>query len=637
MCGIVGLLYLDGDGIAPDQLRRMTDRLAHRGPDAAGYLLFDPGAEAQARPWTPATIAAAPARPQRVGLGNRRLAIIDLSERGTQPMCNEDGRLWITFNGEIYNYRELMHDLVQRGHRFFSQSDTEVILHAYEEWGEDCLNRFNGEWAFVLWDGRHERLFCGRDRFGIKPFYYLWDGRRLVVASEIKALLLTPGAPVPRPDDSVISAFLADGALDEGEATFFAGIKRLPAAHYLVHERGQVRIERYWDYDDPTIGQRYDFAQPAATFHTLLEDAVRLRLRSDALLGACLSGGLDSSSIVALAARSGGVRALETFSGVFAEPWFDESVYIAQVVERYRLDAHTVRITPDELMATLPRLVWHMDSPILMPPTYALWQVMALAAGKVKVVLDGQGSDELTGGYAIFMPAALQSAWAEKGLRPKWVALGQVAGFVRRGGTHHLYLMVRENAAGLRRQLLGRWLHPALRARVAATRPPVTPVKFSDPINQALYTNHSRVSLPRLLHRSDAMSMAHGLEARLPFLDHRLVEFGFALPGNAKIADNETKRILRQAMADRLPPPIVQRSNKRGFDTPFGLWLRGPLGEAVATVFADPRTAERGVLNAPAVKIALASHRAGRPILDRAGTHLWRWLTLELWFREFID
>ncbi|MBI4712412.1 MAG: asparagine synthase (glutamine-hydrolyzing) [Planctomycetes bacterium] len=393
MCGICGIY--SNEPVDKDVVKRMNDALAHRGPDDEGIYLN------QQSPF--------------VGLANRRLSIIDLSPAGHQPMSNENQTIWITYNGEIYNYIELRSELQKLGHRFRSDTDTEVIIHAYEEWGEDCLRHFNGMWAFAIWNSKRRRLFCARDHFGIKPFYYFWDGKTFVFASEIKSILTHPAVP-RKPDETIIYDYLTTGLIDHSEETFFHQIKQLRPAHYLtINPDRCLEVNKWWDiavnhrFNDNSLNGK-DITD---RFKNLLEDSVRLRLRSDVPVGTCLSGGLDSSSIVCLAnnlIRDNKIikpeligRHQKTFSACYDDPRVDERRFIKEVLNQTGAESHLTFPNGQGLWTDLERLIWHQDEPFGSTSIYAQWSVMKLTANNgVKVLLDGQGGDELMAGYGSY-------------------------------------------------------------------------------------------------------------------------------------------------------------------------------------------------------------------------------------------
>ena len=676
MCGIAGIYHREGRPVDPARLERMNRVLAHRGPDDLGTWC-DPEAG--------------------LGLAHRRLSILDLSERGHQPMHR--GPAVLVFNGEVYNYRELRAELEILGHGFTSDTDSEVVLEAYLAWGPECVNRFNGMWGFALWDRARRLLFCSRDRFGVKPFYYADQAGEFRFASEPKALLADdPELRRMRPD--TVLRFLAEGLVDdEGEATAYAGIHRLPPAHSLLIEGGQRRLVRYWTLKAepaldgalslarsslsgaPTLAQqtRTDLAfeasdagsafgtpavprieEAAAAFRDLLVDAVRLRLRSDVPVGTCLSGGLDSGSIVSLASR---MRSdpMDTFSSVYPQADCDESRFIRAIATGCRSRTHEVEPDPAELPDLFPRLMWHQDEPSAAPGIYSQWKVMQAAHGRVTVLLDGQGGDEILAGYHSYFPEHLTSLaariasgeggeerlWEEARLiealtgrpyaeearralrrarQPRWLTR---LGAGRPGKIKPPHYVTREfGQSAMRENAVKDWLG---RTRgLARSRPPRL---FDDRLVQRLYNDLTLHSIPSLLRYEDRNSMAFSIESRTPFLDYRLVEFCFSLPAEFKISGAETKVVLRRAMSGLMCREVVERRDKLGFPTPVSHWFRGPLKGWVESVFRDPRFVQRGIFQPAEVEGVLARHLAGE---DRSWD-LWRFLSTEFWARQFLD
>ena len=622
MCGIAGIYNRDGAPVERAVLEGMAGAIRHRGPDGDGFYYGD-----------------------GVGLAHLALRIIDLSDAARQPMRNEDGRLRLIFNGEIYNYRELRPDLEARGHRFRSQSDSENILHAYEEWGPECLPRFNGMWAFAIWDEGARRLFLARDRLGIKPLYYWWDGRQLVFGSEIKALPAHPAVPV-EPNGAAIAQYFQAMHLG-GDHTWFRGIRRLLPGHYLTVDANGLHIQRYWDLptaeDPPGRRSEGDYIDEV---RALLEDAVRIHLRSDVPVGAHLSGGVDSSAVVALISRQldGPVR---TFSGAFAEgPAYDERPYIRAVVDRYHTDHHEVVPTWEDLPAVLPRLVWHLDEPVVGAGAFPQYFVCKITrAAGVIVVNGGQGGDELFGGYYGYIPAYLRSLAAALRRHPSPPLAAALAGDSARV---LLDPTLRPAAlAALRTGRRGRlqtgdatvvpgFFGPTLRNTEFASEGNQIPQSAirnpQSPLGAALAYD-LRHYLPGLLHVEDRTSMAWGLESRVPLLDYRLVERAMRIPAPLKLRGLETKRILRRAIADLLPPPVAARRDKKGFPTPIDRWFAGPLRGWLEAQLLGPEAQARGLFDPPYVRQALAAHQAGA---DRS-RDLWMLLNTHQWWRLFVE
>jgi asparagine synthase (glutamine-hydrolysing) len=611
MCGIAGVFDRGGTPADGALLERMAAALAHRGPDGDGFYIDG-----------------------SVGLAHRALRIIDLSDAAFQPMTLPDSDSWLVFNGEIYNYVELMAELQARGQQFRSHSDTEVVLAAYRAWGVECLSHFNGMFAFALWDRARRRLFLARDRMGIKPLYYWWDGRRLAFASEIKALLCHPAIKA-EPDGAAIAEYWR-AMYTMGSHTWFAGIQRLlPGEHMLVDRRG-MQVRRYWDLPDHEDGPGRSEASYVEETRALLEDSVRLCLRSDVPVGAHLSGGVDSSAITALLSRRLAPTALKTFSGAFdAGPDYDERRYIGAVAQRYGTDHYETVPTPEDLPATLPRLVWSLDEPVAGPGAFPQYFVCKLTRQSgVIVVNGGQGGDELFGGYFGYLPAYLRSLVQSLRRRPSPDLLAALLGDGLRVAAQPALREAAWEAFGSGRR--GR-----LRPDAAGALPPFfgptlrrldyTPTARETPAGERSILGDAlafdlRHYLPALLQVEDRVSMAWSLESRVPLLDYRLVELAMRIPPHLKLRGLETKRILRRAVADLLPPIVAERRDKKGFPTPIGPWLRETL--------LGPDALARDLFDPAAVTTLLDDHVAGRGDSSRP---LWMMLNTHLWFKQFVE
>lgn len=589
--------------------------IAHRGPDGSG--------------WQEHATAAGP-----LALGHRRLAIIDTSIAAAQPMASEDGGLVVVYNGEIYNHVELRAELAGLGHRFRTGSDTEVLLAAFAHWGEECLSRFNGMFAFVLWDRHNNLLFAARDRFGVKPLYLWHDTRGVALCSEIKQLTALQGfqarlAPGPAQD------FLAWGVFDHTAETLFAGVRQL-----LGGECATIRLERpvaiaevrRW-YVPPRVGGLVLPADGAqARLRELLDDAVRIRLRSDVPVGACLSGGLDSSSIVCLAAPR--VESpLVTVSACYDDPEIDESRHIAVINEAARTRPMIVRPDGSELPQLLDQLVYHQDNPVTSTSVFAQWCVFAAArqAG-VPVMLDGQGADEQWCGYHPFFTAHHSALLRRGQLALLW---REMAAQRRRHGTPAwwqakvaLRALLPKQARHWTRRLRGSGHPDWLRPVEPSQRPLPATVDPEDLIHSQIY----HTSLPMLLHYEDRNSMAHGVESRLPFMDYRLVELALGLGGRHKIVDGETKWLLRRAMEGTLPPAIRHRQDKIGFATPQADWLTRPGRALVAEGLAEAARRFPDLFCADALQRLIRSCAANDspPHAD-----IWRIVSFAAWGRVF--
>ncbi|PYQ55312.1 MAG: asparagine synthase (glutamine-hydrolyzing) [Acidobacteria bacterium] len=624
MCGIAGIVQLTpGERADEARLKRMRDVLRHRGPDGEGFLVDGP-----------------------VGLGHRRLAIVDVTG-GQQPMANEDGTVWIVFNGEIYNHASLRPELEDRGHRYRSRSDTETILHLYEEEGERCVERLQGMFAFAVWDRARQRLLLARDRLGIKPLYYAVPSRELLFASEIKALVAA--GVRPELDKAVLPEYLASGFVS-GEATLFRGVRRLPPACTLTWSPGQeLRPRRYWRL--PAAGQEGGpaLAERAREVRSRLAGAVRSHLMSDVPLGLFLSGGIDSSGLLALMAPMVKER-VRTFAVGFSDREANELAYARLAAAAAGAEHREVVVSPEEFFQALPTLVWHEDEPIAFPSSVPLYFVSRLARDHVKVVLTGEGADELFLGYNRYRV----TAWNERLGRPYWGAAPEaLRATVRR--------LARGLPAPLRRYAVRSFLTldpgprglfcenfavfpQALRREVvadegllAAHDPYAHSLRCYEEGDGAALDRMSRADLQtylvRLLMKQDTMSMAASIESRVPFLDHEFVEHVVSIPGRFKLRGWQTKAVLRTALRGLVPPAILSR-RKMGFPVPVGRWLRGPFWPMVEELVLGPRARSRGLFDPAAVRRLAEAHRSGQAA---HGDRLWLLLNLEVWHRVFVD
>lgn len=632
MCGINGIIFSDASGRTADPgvLARMRDVLRHRGPDEEG--LFTDG---------------------QVGLGHRRLSIVDL-KTGQQPMFSGDGSRVIVYNGEVYNHLELRPELERTGHEFRTTSDTETILRAYEAYGPDAVERLRGMFAFAVWDGQKRELFMARDRLGVKPLYYVHaeDGS-LFFASEIKALV-EAGAIRPSLEYRVLTDYLANHA-PSGDLTMFAGVRRLPPGHTLTWKAGKISIRRYWDISFERDGSdRRTDHEWVEEWATLFRQSVELRLMSDVPLGMFLSGGIDSSAIAAVMA--GLVRdPVKTFSVAFAEREANELRYARLVAERFGTEHHEVVVSPEDFFAALPNLIWHEDEPIAHPSSVALYFVSKLASEHVKVVLTGEGSDESLAGYGRyartlanlhlgniydrFVPGAARRFVADR------IAALPIDSAVR----HKLkksFLVVGpdiesayfDNFAVFPKAMQSRLLSPATRERLNGSLDPYAElsrlfasVERGDMLDRMLYAD-TKTYLHELLMKQDQMSMAASIESRVPFLDHRLMEFTAAMPNRMKLRGTTTKYVLRKAMKGTLPDEILSRS-KMGFPVPIGKWLRGEYLHVVEEYILSDRALSRSIFDADAVRDLTERHMKGENHDER----LWALINFEIWQRRFLD
>jgi asparagine synthase (glutamine-hydrolysing) len=623
MCGIAGYLVTGSAGPRDVTLRSMADAIAHRGPDDQGFL-----------EWSSRD------RPLRVGLVHRRLTIIDLST-GHQPMASPDQSTHIVFNGEIYNFRELRDELVGLGHAFGTQSDTEVILQSYQRWGVDCVQRLRGMFAFAIWDAGRERLFAARDRFGKKPlFLYQADGL-LLFGSEIKALLASPAVRTGF-DTGALCDYLQYRYVP-GPGTFFKGIRKLAPGSHLVWENGTVRETRYYE---PPDGHARPIEPPPdaplAAFMRVLDDAVRLRMISDVPFGAFLSGGIDSSAVVALMTRHSS-QPIKTFSVGFAEPRYSELGHARQVAQRFGTAHHELIVSHDHLIDHLPALVRFRDAPVAEPSDIPIYLLSVEARRTVKMVLSGEGSDELLGGY----PKHVYERWAGRyAVLPAWLRQRLVEPLV--GALPYRYHRAKTAVANLAlpswAERMPRWFGALTRAEACSliadglmgvdretTGAGICADAGNTPLRSILHFDQASWLPDNLLERGDRMTMAASLEARMPFMDHVLAELVSSLPDAWRVRGFTTKRILREAMAEILPAPILTRS-KVGFRVPVNEWFRGSLRDYLMDHLCGPGSRTRGYYRREVLDRYLAEHQAGRQNHEKL---LWALLSLEIFHREF--
>jgi asparagine synthase (glutamine-hydrolysing) len=601
----------------------MMDELVHRGPDDSGHF-----------------------ETEGVALGHRRLSIIDLSTAGRQPMANEDGTCIVVFNGEIYNFKELRPQLEGRGHRFRSHTDTEVILHAYEEWGLDCLSKFVGMFAFALYDSRQAKLLLARDHLGVKPLYFYRDAGRLLFASEMKAIQrVCPQSKSP--NYAAIYDFVTLSRFDHDETTSFAGIQQVRPGHFLQLELGresEAEQVRYWTCTPEEAADTNDYSNPTETFRRMFDESVALQLRSDVPVGVFLSGGLDSSAILTTA---GGLtrEKLQTFSVWHAGPEYDEQHYAEAVLSQCDVECYDTRPNSDKLATDMRAFIRAQEVPTNGPGPFSEWCVSELARGRVKVLLSGQGPDEMLGGYHHHFEPYVRSRYEEIVSTRAWSQLSEfyreIVQISRCAGRSVLYYLA---AAGMsrayvykkraRRAVNDRLLLPELRQYGKEVLvESEEELAGATPLDRALGQTLMGWGIARLLHYADRNTMNFSLEARVPFLDHRLVEYCMGLPYRMKIRGHVTKHILRESMQERVPATILERTDKKGYPTPIGAWLRQQ--EPFVRQVMDPATlTRRRVLEPKVVQRLIDRHMTGR--VDNGWT-LWQLLNLELWLQEFVD
>jgi len=619
MCGIAGIINFKGNKIKQSDIDSMLDVMKYRGPDDRDIFIKD-----------------------NIGLGHLRLSIIDLTKGGHQPMFDKTEQKLIVYNGEIYNYLELKKELENLGHRFSTKSDTEVILASYNQWGEDCVKRFNGMWSFVIFNIKNKKIFASRDRFGVKPFFYYCDNRQFVFASEIKAILRVLPRNFREVNHSFLYKFLDKGIPFGNQETVFVGIKFLPPGHNLfLNDDGKIKIEKHWDFDLDKFRKKYDYKNPKETLKELLEDAIRLRMRSDVPVGVCLSGGIDSSIIVSVLSKKLGYK-INTFSTIyrFSEyPDYSEEEYIKAVVRDCGTIPHYVYPRPDKFFEILDKIVWHHDEPVQMPGTYSHWHVMSLAKDKVIVLLDGQGADEIFAGYPYYLPYyladLLKAGLFERFISERKRMLGETGvdyGWkdIARNFLPDGFFRIKYNLFPKKRRQDELLSDDFLKYKSELELK--VPDRFKDYLSRELYRTFTTTNLPMLLNYEDRISMAFSLESRVPFLDYRIVEFGFGLSYKEKI-NGSNKTILREAFRDLLPQKINQRKDKRGFPTPTEHWFRKELKDKIWEIIDSPEFIRHNIFNKERVADYFKKHLTG----ENNERMLWRILTTESWLRQYFN
>jgi asparagine synthase (glutamine-hydrolysing) len=623
MCGIAGKFNFDqARPIDQTRLTAMTSVVAHRGPDADGFFV-GPG----------------------IGLGHRRLSIIDLST-GDQPLTNEDRTIWVVFNGEIYNFAEIRTELESLGHRFRTRTDTEVIVHGYEQWGDRVVDRFRGMFAFALWDEPRRRLLLVRDRLGVKPLYYCASASGVTFGSEIKALLEDPDVPREWSADA-LDAYLTLQYVPCPQ-TMYRALRKVPPGHLLVAERGRVTVKQYWDLTFTGDGHAAREDDYLEQLDALVSESVRLRLVSDVPLGAFLSGGIDSSAVVAAMADTCAGRVVTTTVG-FDEQGFNELDYARTVARHLGVEQHETIVRPD-IVELLPKLAWHFDEPFADSSAVPTYYVSQAAREHVIVALSGDGGDELWAGYTRHR-IEQRELTARRWLGPLGATIaGRLAGSLPLGvkgarSLRHLALTPADACA--RKHAYGQFESDARGALyshdfatevrdadpLAGFRLAYDACSSKDPLDRALYVDVKTYLVDDIMTKVDRMSMAVSLEAREPLLDHKLLEFAAAVPTSLKLKNGRSKYLLRRLLERRIPQAIVDRP-KHGFEAPTAAWLRGPLAPMVDSLLLDGRLRDRGIFDHRAVAGLWHQHRDGR---QDHRHRLWSLVMLELWFRQFVD
>jgi asparagine synthase (glutamine-hydrolysing) len=617
MCGIAGYFLRDGQAEYP-VVKAMCDSIVHRGPDDEGYHVEGPAA-----------------------LGMRRLSIIDLAT-GHQPISNEDGTVWVVFNGEIYDYQALRADLISRGHVFRTHSDTETLVHLYEQEGIDGLRRLRGMFAICLWDSRSRKMLLVRDRFGKKPLYYALLPQGLYFGSELKCLRAA-GIPLELDPDALRLYFQFQNIPDP--YSIFRSVRKLEPGTWLESDgKGNVRMGRYWTLPVPTAHTPQDFSEEemCQRIREKFDEAVRIRMIADVPLGAFLSGGLDSSSVVASMALQSKQR-VKTFSIGFEEAAFNELKYARLIASKYDTEHHEILVKPDSLGLT-ERLARHFDEPFADSSAIPTFIVSEFAAKHVKVALSGDGGDELFGGYDSFQIVQKLALW-DQVPRLARLAISRMAESLPYStyGKNYLFMVSRESSFArylesnyapylMRKELLQpKWMLPRDEKFLSGVFRNCLPPSQTDPLTEALYFEATAKLSGDMLVKVDRMSMAVSLEVRSPMLDHELADIAAQVPHSYKIRNGQGKYILTRALGGRLPPGLLNRP-KMGFAIPLTDWLRGPLREILWDNLTGPRFLSREIVSSHFVLHLLKEHQSGRR--DNK-TWLWALLMLELWFREF--
>ena len=627
MCGINGIANTNRKSINENILMAMRDEIIHRGPDDSGIFIN---------------------KNINIGLAHRRLSIVDV-KHGHQPMFNNDKSVTIIYNGEIYNHADYRAELESKGYKYQTNCDTETILYLYEEYGSKCLKKLRGMFAFALWDERKSELFVARDRLGVKPLYYIHDAEgNLFFASEIKSLLISK-AVKPELNYNSLPDQLANHGTSYDE-TLFNGVKRLLPGHFLIWHDGKIKIEKYWDVSFEPKEEKSE-AEFVERWREKFKESVRLRLMADVPIGMFLSGGIDSSAICAMMAQMVD-KPIKTFSVGFKEREANEFEYARIVSKAFETEHHEITITPEQFFEELPNLIWHEDEPLGFIASVPLYFVSKLAQSHVKVVLTGEGSDEILAGYGRYAKTLMLMQYGEKyeSVAPNFLRSAVRSGvsalpnsinrklsrtfLSRQSDVENLFF---DNFAVFPKKMQSRLLSDKTKSKIAD----LNPYKFQNDwfnesdavemLDKILYAD-TKTYLHELLMKQDQMSMAASIESRVPFLDHELVELTAKMPTKMKMRGKTTKWILRESLKNILPREILTRS-KMGFPVPVGNWFRNEFRHVIEEFVLSERTANRGIFNYDFVRQLVNEHNAGENHDER----LWFLVNFEMWHRRFID
>ncbi len=649
MCGISGILNINYQPVEVDLLGKMTKIIRHRGPDDEGYLLVNTRTDQIKHCFGEDSTEEIKSKihplyndiSANLAFGFRRLSIIDLSSNGHQPMSIDNNNLSIVFNGEIYNYIELKKELSELGCKFYTATDTEVILNAYKTWGFDCLNRFNGMWSFALWDNTKKILFCSRDRSGVKPFNYYFDGNIFIFGSEIKQILVND---IDKSiNNEVIYKSLKIGSyLINSDCSFFKNIKILPHSHYITIQNGNLEIKRYYDLPIHNFGKsKLTFAEACKEYERLFVDAVKLRMRSDVEVGSALSGGLDSSAIVASAVNFTDKK-FKTFSSFYTNASeYDERKWINLISEKFNTIPYFISADADTVLNDLEQITWYHDYPVPGSSPVSQNYVMKLARENgVTVLLDGQGSDEITGGYN----HAFYRYYAYL------LKSGKLINFFKEYPTYLKYnkkgsfldkiiklaaLVIYSESSIYKKEAKHRLLNPLnITFNDSIIFDNILDLK-TDKLSNFLYNQMMSTSIQTLLHFEDRNSMAHSIESRVPFMDYRLVEFVFSLPPEYKIQKHQGKFIHRESLKNIVPKEIMERKDKVGFLAPGEkFWLRNEMKPFMEKILDSSEFKNREIYNHGLIKNEFKKYLNGN---NSYANTLWQIMALEIWFRKFVD
>lgn len=639
MCGLAGIFHLDGLPIDSATLLRMTRMIRYRGPDDEGFVLANTKTGDLSHHVHDDTIEEIKSISKQLplhtsanlGIAYRRLSIIDLSPLGHQPMADRDKNVWITFNGEIYNYLEIKAELISLSHQFISNSDTEVIIHAYLQWGTDCLKRFIGMFSFVIYDNTKRRLFIARDRMGIKPLNYFFDGKQFIWASEEKQIAKS-GIVTVTPNETKIAEFLSDNKYFEDNETFFKEINQLAGGHFALIDANGLSIHKFWDISIPASDDMLDYDSSISTIKELLSDSILLRLRSDVPLGIALSGGIDSSSLSCIA-RNLTDTSIQTFSVYYEGKKYDERKYIEAVLQTGGFQSTIYTLSQEINFDEISKWIYHQDAPTTGASPFSSYRnYKNVRDAGIIVLLNGQGGDELFAGYPYFLKYYLadlikNNNWSE--FFKTTFKLGLTQGI--KNTSSHVFLasiLLKKDKTALRRLEFKKYSSPEL---YPATSPMDHASQATSFITQALYDSIKCTHLPHMLRYEDRNSMACSIEARVPFLDHRLVEKSFSIPAEYKLKNGVNKYILRKAMKNIVPDIILNRQDKIGFGTPTDQWTSNSLSKEINDLIHSKVFDQRPWWNGAKIRTKLSTDPNSFGMNE-----LWRIMNCELWYQSFF-